>query len=200
MVSIDGLQPEHDLRRRPATYERILRNIQDSRITVHCTVTGQMTKRSGYLPEFVEFWSAQPQVKRIWISIFTPQRGEVRPEILTVEERLLVVNTLSRLREDFPKLDMSEALLQQFLHPPRDPESCIFARTTTTISADLKTEITPCQFGGNPDCSQCGCMAAMGLAAVSKYRVLPGLTAGALFDSSSLIGESLLKLRKPVNG
>jgi sulfatase maturation enzyme AslB (radical SAM superfamily) len=26
-VSIDGLQPEHDARRTPATYERILKNI-----------------------------------------------------------------------------------------------------------------------------------------------------------------------------
>jgi MoaA/NifB/PqqE/SkfB family radical SAM enzyme len=27
VVSVDGLQPEHDLRRRPATYDRILKNI-----------------------------------------------------------------------------------------------------------------------------------------------------------------------------
>jgi MoaA/NifB/PqqE/SkfB family radical SAM enzyme len=36
-VSIDGLQPEHDIRRAPATYERILKNIEGQRITVHCT-------------------------------------------------------------------------------------------------------------------------------------------------------------------
>ncbi|HZD09264.1 MAG TPA: hypothetical protein VE176_13500 [Candidatus Limnocylindrales bacterium] len=30
-------------------------------------------------------------------------------------------------------------------------EACIFAQTTHTISADLKSKITPCQFGGNPD-------------------------------------------------
>src|SRR5213075_1295661 len=38
VVSIDGLRPEHDARRRPATYERILKNIDGHRITVHCTV------------------------------------------------------------------------------------------------------------------------------------------------------------------
>src|SRR6202030_4101058 len=42
VVSIDGLQPEHDVRRKPATYERILKNIKDSRITVHCTITSQI--------------------------------------------------------------------------------------------------------------------------------------------------------------
>ena len=31
VVSIDGLQPEHDERRKPATYERILKNIAAAR-------------------------------------------------------------------------------------------------------------------------------------------------------------------------
>src|ERR1700679_3623246 len=39
VVSIDVLQPEHDERRKPATYERILNSIRDSFVTVHCTVT-----------------------------------------------------------------------------------------------------------------------------------------------------------------
>jgi MoaA/NifB/PqqE/SkfB family radical SAM enzyme len=55
VVSIDGLQPEHDLRRAPATYVRILKNIASQKITIHCTVTGQMMKRPGYLKEFLEF-------------------------------------------------------------------------------------------------------------------------------------------------
>src|ERR1700722_11998077 len=33
VVSIDGLQPEHDVRRAPATYDRILKNIVGQRIT-----------------------------------------------------------------------------------------------------------------------------------------------------------------------
>src|SRR5438045_3487213 len=41
VVSIDGLPQEHDARRKPATYERILKNIAGHRITVHCTITRQ---------------------------------------------------------------------------------------------------------------------------------------------------------------
>ena len=41
VVSIDGLQPEHDERRKPATYDRILKHIAGQQITVHCTVTRQ---------------------------------------------------------------------------------------------------------------------------------------------------------------
>ena len=75
VVSIDGLQPEHDARRKPATYERILRNIQGQRIVVHCTITSAMVQRNEYIPEFIHFWAANPAVEKIWMSIFTPQRG-----------------------------------------------------------------------------------------------------------------------------
>ena len=52
VVSIDGLQPEHDQRRKPATYEKILANIVGHTITVHSTVTTQMTTRPGYYTNF----------------------------------------------------------------------------------------------------------------------------------------------------
>ena len=81
VVSIDGLQPEHDVRRAPATYDRILKHIKGQQITVHCTITRQQS-RAGYLTEFTEFWAAQPDVKRIWFSLYTPQKGESAPEIL----------------------------------------------------------------------------------------------------------------------
>src|SRR3989442_568693 len=57
IVSVDGLAPEHDERRKPATYTRILKGIEGRKITIHCTVTRQMTERAGYLAEFVTFWS-----------------------------------------------------------------------------------------------------------------------------------------------
>jgi sulfatase maturation enzyme AslB (radical SAM superfamily) len=66
-VSIDGLQPEHDVRRTPATYDRILKHIDGHQITVHCTVTRQQTMRDGYLEEFVRTWSANRNVKSIWL-------------------------------------------------------------------------------------------------------------------------------------
>ncbi|MEP7353907.1 MAG: radical SAM protein, partial [Acidobacteriota bacterium] len=155
VVSIDGLQPEHDVRRAPATYERILKNIVGQKITVHCTITGQMMKRPGYLREFAEFWNGQAEIRKIWFSIFTPQMGDVLPEILSADERAVAIRELSALRREFPKIDMPDGLIRQFAKPPHSPDECVFALTTKTISADLKTAITPCQFGGKPDCSQC---------------------------------------------
>ena len=194
VVSIDGLQPEHDLRRRPATYERILRNIAGHAITVHCTITAQMTKRSGYLDEFLAFWTARPEVNKVWMSIFTPQIGAISPEILTAEERRQTIQTLLRLREDYPKLDMRPGLIKELATPPASPEECIFARTTHTISADLTTRVTPCQFGGKPDCAQCGCIASMGLAAVGNHRVVGTVRAGTLFDISYKVGNKVRAL------
>src|SRR5215470_10351104 len=195
VVSIDGLQPDHDQRRKPATYERILKNIQGSQVTIHCTITGQMAKQEGYFDQFLAFWSTKPEIKRVWMSIFTPQQGAVGPEILTPEERIQVIEDLRLLRARFPILDMNERVLQEFLNPPKSPDECIFARTTESISADLKTRITPSQFGGNPDCSQCGCMASMGLAAVGHVEIAAGISIGSVFRVSERVGKSIGKFR-----
>jgi MoaA/NifB/PqqE/SkfB family radical SAM enzyme len=189
VVSIDGLQPEHDIRRTPATYERILKNIAGQKVTVHCTITGQMMKRPGYLREFLEFWTPRPEIKRVWFSLFTPQIGDDLPEILTPAERRRVMADLLQLRKVFPKLDMAPELIQQMATPPHNPDECVFALTTQTISADLKTKITPCQFGGNPDCGSCGCIASMGLAAIAAHKLGGFIPVGAIFRASVKIGR-----------
>ncbi|MFY9752182.1 MAG: radical SAM protein [Candidatus Acidiferrales bacterium] len=189
VVSIDGLRPEHDARRAPATYDRILKNIADQRVTVHCTVTGQMMKRPGYLAEFLEFWTPRPEIKKVWFSMFTPQVGDSMPEILTPAERAQAIAEMTQLRKRYPKLDMPEVVIQQFAAPPHSPKECIFALTTQTISADLTTKITPCQFGGNPDCSSCGCIASMGLASVGAHKLGGFVEVGKIFQASYKIGQ-----------
>jgi MoaA/NifB/PqqE/SkfB family radical SAM enzyme len=194
VVSIDGLQPDHDERRKPATYERILQNIRESKVTVHCTITGQMMKQQNYFEQFLAFWSQNPAIKRVWMSMFTPQQGATGPELLTPQERVQAIEQLRHLRTVYPILDMNERVLNEFLQPPQSPDECIFARTTHSVSADLKTYITPCQFGGKPDCSQCGCLASMGLAAVGHHQI-GGIPLGKLFTASERLGRSIGRLR-----
>jgi hypothetical protein len=74
VVSIDGLQPEHDVRRAPATYDRILKHIAGHTITVHCTVTRQLVNRAGYLEEFLRIWSARRRSRKSG-SASTPRRS-----------------------------------------------------------------------------------------------------------------------------
>ena len=195
-VSIDGLQREHDERRKPATYERILKHIQGHAVTVHCTVTRQQVQRNGYLEEFTRFWSANPSVRTIWFSLYTPQVGEVSDERLTPQDRWSVVATLRDLSVRYSKIQMPEALIDALAAPPRSPDECIFARTTECISADFKRRITPCQFGGTPDCEQCGCMASAGLKAVGNHRLPGGIEVGAIFRASFTVGETMRGLRE----
>jgi MoaA/NifB/PqqE/SkfB family radical SAM enzyme len=195
VVSIDGLQPEHDERRTPATYDRILKHIKGHEVTVHCTVTRQQVRRDGYLEDFVEYWSANEDTHQIWVSLYTPQVGEVSDERLLPEDRERVVAALMHLRGRFPKLRMPEGLIKVYANPPLNPGECTFAQTTTCVSADFEHHISPCQFGGVPDCGQCGCIASAGLGAVARHRLPGGLRVGAIFEHSLRIGQSVRRLR-----
>ena len=195
-VSIDGLQPEHDERRKPATYDRILKHIDGHQITVHCTVTRQQVQRPGYLEEFTRFWSDNRHVKSIWFSLYTPQIGEDSPERLTPADRRSVIVTLQDLSRRFKKVQMPDGLLKALATPPSSPKDCIFAQTTECVSADFETRITPCQFGGTPDCEQCGCMASAGLKAVGNHTLPGGIQVGGIFRASFAIGETVRGLRE----
>jgi MoaA/NifB/PqqE/SkfB family radical SAM enzyme len=194
VVSIDGLQPEHDARRTPATYDRILKHIVGHQITVHCTVTRQQVNRPGYIEEFIRFWSMQKSVKTIWMSLYTPQVTEISEERLRPVDRERVVADLMALRLRYSKLEMRKGLLDVYAAPPQSPAECVFAKTTTTISADLSTRITPCQFGGTPDCSNCGCIASAGLAAVVRHRILGVIPIASIFATPTKIGEYVRRL------
>ena len=195
VVSIDGLQPEHDERRKPATYERILKHIVGHRITVHSTITRQQVNREGYFDDFLRLWSAREEVEKIWYSLYTPQVGEISDERLRPADRERVVGDLMALRVKYPKLALPKGLIEVYAEPPSSPEECVFARTTMTISADLKTKITPCQYGGAPDCTQCGCIASAGLAAVARHQLFGFIPVGSIFNGSLRVGDRVRRLR-----
>jgi len=196
VVSIDGLQPEHDVRRAPATYDRILKHIAGQHVTVHCTLTRQQA-RPGYVTAFTTFWAANPDVKRIWFSLYTPQVGEDSPERLRREDRELLVSEITALHGLEPKLhDMIPSVVRGYLHPPQNPDACIFSKTTACLSADLKAPITPCQYGGNPDCTQCGCMASVGLQALGDYELGGVIPLRTIFAGSLAIGRTARRVRR----
>jgi len=195
VVSIDGLPAEHDVRRTPATYERILKHIAGHQITVHCTVTRQQVRREGYLEEFLAYWQQNPHTRLIWMSLYTPQIGELSMERLSKADRARVVADLRRLRHRFPKLQLPEALLNVYAEPPDSPENCIFAQTTDCFSSDLEHRVTPCQLGGNPDCSNCGCMASAGLEAIGRHRYKGWIPVGRIFYASVRVGNAVGRLR-----
>jgi len=196
VVSVDGLQPDHDRRRKPATYQKILENIKGREVIIHCTVTSQMASKADSLREFAGYWGGVDEVSSIRFSLYTPQVGETSEEILSPDLRKRVVEELRDLQKVEPKLRLNSLMLDAYLSPPQNPRKCIFASITECLSSDLETEVTPCQLGGNPDCRRCGCVAAMGCQAIGDYRIPGGLALGGLFRASRAVGEIFNGSRK----
>jgi len=188
-VSIDGLRREHDERRKPATYERILKNLHGRTADVSWVVTNPMLERDGYLDEYLAFWTAQPSIERIWLSVYTPQKGEVSAERLTPASRARLLRDLPALKKRYPALIFPDGALAAFADPPRSPDECTFARISANVSADLKTRIEPCFFGGNPDCSECGCAVSAGLHWLRKRPLVGGLRVGHVIDAALAVGR-----------
>jgi MoaA/NifB/PqqE/SkfB family radical SAM enzyme len=196
-VSVDGLQPEHDRRRAPATYARILEHIRGHQVVIHCTLTHQTVSQPGAIAEFCRFWSARSEVRKIWFSLYTPQQGEVSKERLTPEDRIAAIRDVAAARAEFPKLDAPDQVLDAFLQPPKTPEECVFAQLTACVSADLTSRITPCQFGGQPVCTECGCLASMGMAAVANARLAGVVPLSVLLAGSRRVGALLAPPAEP---
>jgi MoaA/NifB/PqqE/SkfB family radical SAM enzyme len=188
VVSIDGLAPEHDRRRTPATYDRILKHIAGHHIGVHCTITRQMLARPGYLADFCRFWSARPEVHKIWFSIYTPQEGDSSPERLGTQDRETLFDELAAVTQ-FPAVHLPRLVLDGYRHPPRSPKECVFARLTTCVSADLQTRITPCQLGGKPVCEECGCMASAGMHGLARVKLGRLIPVSAILNASLRLGR-----------
>ncbi|MGH9631999.1 MAG: radical SAM protein [Bryobacteraceae bacterium] len=195
-VSIDGLPPEHDVRRKPATYERILRNVEGRRINIHTTVTQQMLSRDGYMEEFLGFWCARPELNSIWLSTYTPQVGEQSPEMLTLESRRKLAEDLPRLKQRFPQMLMTPGIANAILEPPRSPSDCIFSKMSVNYSADLKSRVEPCIFGGNPDCTQCGCAVSSGFHWAGNLLVAGPFHVSHIMNGSIKIGSVVNRIQK----
>jgi MoaA/NifB/PqqE/SkfB family radical SAM enzyme len=194
-VSVDGLPEHHDLRRKPATYARILENIRQLSVNVHWTITRPMLCRSNYLEEYVAFWNARPEVNRIWVSLYSPQVGEDTPEMLTAQQRRAVADELVPLRHRYPKLLINRGIAEAFVEPPNTPAQCLFSKMSTNYSADLKTRVEPCIFGGTPDCRQCGCAISSGLHSIRGIQVAGPLKVNHFVRASMAIGSWLNRVR-----
>jgi MoaA/NifB/PqqE/SkfB family radical SAM enzyme len=188
-VSIDGLQPDHDKRRTPATYDRILANISGRRVDVSWVITRPQLERPGYLDEYLEFWSARPEVDRIWLNLYTPQVSEQSPEMITPLQRQALIPELLRLSERYQALLMTPGIANALATPPANPDQCVFSRVSVNYSADLKTKVQPCFYGGEPDCRQCGCAVTAGLHWIGKKRLLGPIRLKHVMESSIAIGS-----------
>jgi MoaA/NifB/PqqE/SkfB family radical SAM enzyme len=194
-ISVDGLPQHHDERRKPATYERILRNIAGRRVYIHWTAVRAHVQDLSYAERYLEFWSEREEVHRIWMSVYTPQRGEQSAERLTLEDRKRLAEAIPWLAGKYPKFLIKPGMARAILSPPSSPAECSFARVSANYTADLETRVEPCVFGGDPDCSECGCAISSALHWITNEKVGP-IAARRLLDASLGIGEVVARLKK----
>ncbi len=194
-VSVDGLPEHHDIRRAPATYERILRNIDGRRVNIHLTVTQPMLERPGYLDEYFAFWNSRPEVYQIWLSTYTPQIGEASAEMIRPDSRAELAASIAGWKKAYPKLLIHPWFGPALLDPPKNPADCTFARMSANYTADLRTRVEPCVFGGNPDCSQCGCAISTALHAVQPKKIIGPLKVRHLVQASMKVGKIVNRYR-----
>jgi sulfatase maturation enzyme AslB (radical SAM superfamily) len=194
-ISVDGLPEHHDDRRKPATYERILRNIAGSRVYIHWTAVRAHAQDLSYAERYLDFWSAREEVHRIWMSVYTPQRGEQSAERLTMEDRTRLAAAIPDLAKKYPKFLIKGGMARAILNPPASPKECAFARVSTNYTADLRTRVAPCVFGGDPDCSECGCAISSALHWITSERAGP-IAARHLLNASLGIGGAVARLKK----
>jgi sulfatase maturation enzyme AslB (radical SAM superfamily) len=188
-VSIDGLPEHHDIRRKPATYERILGNLQGRTVNVHWTIVQSNMERPNYREEYVRFWNSRTEIDRILVSTYSPQLGEKTPEMLTPESRRQLSEELAGLARAYPKLFWSDKLSQALLKPPKSPNECIYSKMSINYTADLDQRVEPCVFGGSPDCSQCGCAFSVGAHRIGDYKIAGILPTRYLVEGSVKIGK-----------
>jgi hypothetical protein len=194
-VSVDGLPEHHDERRKPATYQRILQNVAGRKVNVHWVITRPMLQRPGYLEEYVAFWNARQEVDHVWVSLYTPQMGEDSPEMLSAADREFIARELPVLRKTYPKLLITKGIGRAFVDPPAGPKDCLFAKMSVNYTADFKTRVEPCVFGGSPDCSQCGCAISSALHWIKDIKAAGPLKIDHLVRGSMKVGAAVQKVR-----
>lgn len=194
-VSVDGLPEHHDERRKPATYARILKNISGRSVNVHWVITRPMLQHQSYLEEYVAFWNAQKEVDHIWVSLYSPQVGENSPELLMPGDRERVAMELPLLAQKYSKLLLPQGMARAFVTPPKHPDDCLFSKMSLNYSADLRTHVEPCVFGGNPDCAQCGCSISSALHWIRDVKIAGPLRVGHMLRSSLAIGRTINQMR-----
>ena len=188
-VSIDGLPEHHNVRRHPATYERILatrRAPREYSLDDHCADAGaaRLSRRVCPLLECAS------EVRNIWVSLYSPQRGEQSAECLTSAQREQVARELPRLRALYPKLLTPKGYAQALLNPPKSPEGVRLLAALEEFFRRLKTHVEPCVFGGDPDCSQCGCSASAATHWISGISVVGPLKSQASAARIDAIGSA----------
>src|ERR1700722_20247744 len=115
--------------------------------------------------------------------------------MLTAENRAALARELPALALRHAEPLFYGGLANAFLHPPKSPDECLFAKMSANYSADFEPRVEPCVFGGTPDCSQCGCAASTGLHWIRGTKMAGPVKVDHFIGNSVKIGLMMNRLR-----
>ena len=115
--------------------------------------------------------------------------------MLEPRDRETLARELPALAQRYPKLLFNKGIGQALLHPPKNPDDCVFAKMSANYSADFETRVEPCVFGGAPDCAQCGCSASSGLHWIRTIKVAGPVKIDHFIAGSVKVGLMMNRLR-----
>jgi hypothetical protein len=72
----------------------------------------------------------------------------------------------------------------------------VFSRMSVIYSADLRTRVEPCFFGGTPDCRDCGCAVTAGLQWIGEKRLIGPLRIAHIIEASIAAGSLVGRARR----
>lgn len=85
-------------------------------------------------------------------------------------------------------------MARAFAEPPQSPAQRLFSKMSVTYTADSKTNVESCVFGGDPDCSQCGCSISAGLHWIGGIKVAGPLKVRHLVRASMATGTAVNRI------
>jgi hypothetical protein len=90
---------------------------------------------------------------------------------------------------------MHKGLMDAFIAPPVSPSTCLFSKLSVNYTADLRSRVEPCVFGGSPNCAECGCSMSMGMHWLGEFKLAGPLRARHLIEGSLAIGRTVNRVR-----
>jgi len=72
-------------------------------VYIHWTVVRSHLQDPDYMDRYLSFWSEREETHLIWMSVYTPQRGEQTPEMLSSDDRFRLVEAIPKLARKYPE-------------------------------------------------------------------------------------------------
>lgn len=164
LVSVDGTKEHHEYLRGKGTYEKIKRNVLESKgkIFLNMVIT---KKNHKCIEDFVEEWKTH--VSGISLYFYSPVKGARNNEEFFVkpEQRDEIVGRLMRLRKKYGDfILMPKRLLEAITsenYKKFTGKNCIIRKCTLCLDPEGRKK-EPCLFEGVV-CDECGCIMPPGL-------------------------------------